>query len=368
MARGNGAARRWALVLGLVAVLAALPAVIGALPAADDDRTAVELRTAALGSVGVGFSGYAQSSGGLALPETEQLDTVADLFSDRTSMRVWWRGPTDHRVDVVTAGGETGLHRDATGSWRWEYEPDRATRIDAEPLALPVATDLLPHSLARRLLSEARADELSRLPARRVAGRDALGLRLTPADIAAAVTRVDCWIDSSTGLPLAVQVWGPDPAVPALDTRFLDLDLAVPDRSLTAFAPPIDASRERSDPLGALNNAAADRPGFVLPDTLAGLPRRSLAGAPAGIALYGRGVTLLAVVPLPGRVARDLRDAAAADPTAVRDDDGTRLAVGPLGILLAGTSGRTSYALIGTVTGDALVEAARALPGLRDAP
>lgn len=368
MARGNGAARRWALVLGLVAVLAALPVVVGALPAADDDRTAVALRTAALASGGVAFSGDAQSSGGLALPETDQLDTVADLFSDRTSMRVWWRSPTDHRVDVVRPGGETGVHRDATGSWRWEYEPDRATRIEAEPLALPVATDLLPHTLALRLLSEARPDELSRLPSDRIAGRDALGLRLVPADTAAAVTRVDCWIDAASGLPLAVQVWGPDSTVPALDSRFLDIDLTVPDRAVTAFSPPAGATRERSDPLGALNNAAADRPGFGLPDTLAGLPRRDLEGAPARIALYGRGVTLLTVVPLPGRVARELRDAAAADPTAVRDDDGTRLAIGPLGILLTGTSGRTSYALIGTVTGDALVEASRAIPGLADAP
>ena len=94
MARGNGAARRWALVVTLVAVLAALPALVGAWPAADDDRSAAELRTAALASVDVQFSGYAESAGGLALPAADQLSSLADLFSDRTEMRVWWRGST----------------------------------------------------------------------------------------------------------------------------------------------------------------------------------------------------------------------------------------------------------------------------------
>jgi len=63
MARGNGAARRWALVVTLVAVIAALPALVGAWPAADDNRSAADLRTAALNSAAVTFSGFAESSG-----------------------------------------------------------------------------------------------------------------------------------------------------------------------------------------------------------------------------------------------------------------------------------------------------------------
>src|SRR5687767_7569869 len=109
--RRRGTATRWAAVGALVAVLLALPALIGALPASDTEVSAADLRTAVLGSADVGFSGYAESAGGLALPVTEQLTSVADLFSDRTEMRVWWRGPTDHRVDVITAAGETSIHR-----------------------------------------------------------------------------------------------------------------------------------------------------------------------------------------------------------------------------------------------------------------
>jgi hypothetical protein len=101
------------------------------------------------------------------------------------------------------------------------------------------------------------------------------------------------------------------------------------------------------------------------PATLAGLPRRSIEGAPDAIGLYGRGVTLLAVVPVPTRFAGDLRRAAAASPTAVEDALGVRLAAGPAGIMLVGSPGGQAYVLTGTVTLDALEGAAQELPDLR---
>jgi outer membrane lipoprotein-sorting protein len=368
MARGHGAARRWALVGTLVALLLALPSLIGLWPAADADRSAAELRTAVLASAGLAFSGYAESAGGLQLPVTDQLSSVADLFSDRTTMRVWWRGPADNRVDVVDAAGERDVHRDTAGTWTWNYEGNRATRTDASPLSLPAPTDLLPPTLARRLLSEADPAELSRLGAHRVAGRDALGLRLVPAQDASSVARVDVWVDAGTGLPLQVQLFGEGAPNPALDTRFLDLVLRRPAAEVTAFTPPAGAVVLRGDDLGVLEDATRRLARVPLPRTLAGLPRRTIDGAPPAIGIYGRGVTLLAVVPVPDRLAGELQRAAAASPTAVRDQLGTRLAAGPLGIMLVGTPGRTTYLLTGTVTLDALARAAGELPDLDGRP
>jgi hypothetical protein len=112
-----------------------------------------------------------------------------------------------------------------------------------------------------------------------------------------------------------------------------------------------------------LQNAARGLPPVKLPDTLAGLPRRTLAGAPPAIGIYGRGITVLAVIPLPRGVAGDIRSAAAQDPNAVIDDLGTRLGAGPLSILLvAGT--RPQSVVVGTVTLDALAEAAGELAAL----
>ena len=56
-ARGYGAARRWTAVGVLVAALLALPAVIRQLPASDSAVSAAELRTKALATEFLGFSG-----------------------------------------------------------------------------------------------------------------------------------------------------------------------------------------------------------------------------------------------------------------------------------------------------------------------
>jgi hypothetical protein len=361
---GHGRARRWSVVVALVAVLAALPAIVGALPADDADVSAADLRAAVLDSVGVGFSGYAVSAGGLALPVGDRLPAVADLLSDRTTLRVWWRGPDEHRVDVVSAAGETGVHADAGGTWTWEYESATATRTAPAALALPAPPDLVPASLGRRLVSEAADGELSRIGARRVAGRDALGLRLVPAAPAASVARVDVWADAGTGLPLAVEVVAEDASVPALDTRFLDLDPTVPPAHVVAFTPPADARvRTGQDPEGLLREADRRLAPVALPGELAGLPRRALDGAPQAVGLYGSGVTLLAVAPVPRRLASAIRSALDAAPDAVRDERGTRVAAGPLGLMLVDAPGAGTRLLTGTVTLDALADAASALTG-----
>jgi hypothetical protein len=362
-----GAGRRWSLVVALVAVLAALPALIGALPASDSRISAADLRAAVLASADVPFSGYAESAGGLALPVTDQLTSLADLFSDRTTMRIWWRSAVDNRVDVVTPTGETDVHRDAGGSWTWEYESNRVTRTDDAPLALPAPPDLLPTTLGRRLLSEAADGELSRIDPIRIAGRNALGLRLVPSDAASSVARVDLWVDAPTGLPLKIRLFAKGASAPALDTRFLDLDLSTPAPEVTAFDPPPGATFVQDPQNEVLSEADRRlRPG-ALPDTLSGLTRRTLEGAPAAIGLYGRGVTLLAVVPVPFRLAESLREAAASSPTAVDDELGVRLAAGPVSIMVVGSVGGPSYVLTGTVTLRALETAARALPDLRNA-
>jgi outer membrane lipoprotein-sorting protein len=368
-AGGRAAAPRWTAVGALVAVLVSLPAVIGALPVSDAAVPAAELRAAVLGSHAVGFSGYAESAGGLALPVTDQLTSVADLFSDRTAMRVWWRGPTDNRVAVVTAAGETGIHRDASGTWTWEYERATATRTAAGPLDLPAAPDLLPSSLGRRLLSEAADAELSRIGARRVAGRDALGLRLSPAEPASSVRRVDVWVDGDSGLPLQVEVTAKGAGRPALDSRFLELDIGTPDPELTAFRPPPGATvREGTQAEVVLEAGRRGVRRVSLPPALAGLPRRELTGAPSGIGLYGSGVTLLAVAPVPFRLADALRDTLVQSPGAVVDGLGTRVAAGPVALMLVEPPGRGPYVLTGTVTPDALADAAAQLPFLVGAP
>jgi hypothetical protein len=317
----RGAAVRWALVAALVGALVALPSVIGALPASDEPVGAGDLRAAVLASGEVGFSGYAESAGGLALPVTDQLGSVADLFSDRTTMRVWWRTPEDNRVDVVSAGGETGTHRDASGTWTWEYERATATRAGLGPLALPGSS----------------------------------------------VSHVDVWVDGATGLPLQVQLFAQGAGRAAMDSRFLDLDPTVPASGTTAFTLPPGARVRPAQEAEVLLEAGRRIRPVSFPDQLAGLPRRTLEGVPDGIGLYGRGVTLLAVAPLPRSLAGELRTTLAQAPGAVADEAGIRVAAGPVGLMVVDVPGRGPYVLTGTVTVDALAAAATQIPALGQA-
>jgi hypothetical protein len=176
--------------------------------------------------------------------------------------------------------------------------------------------------------------------------------------------RVDVWIDAATGLPLQVQVFEKGAARTALDTRFLDLDLAAPPADVTAFTPPPGAAvREGREAEVVLEAGRRIRP-VRLPDELAGLPRRHLEGVPQGIGLYGSGVTLLAVAPVPGRLAQGLRNALSASPDAVVDDLGTRVSAGPVALMVVEPPGQGPYVLTGTVTLDALAKAAGELPDL----
>jgi hypothetical protein len=151
---------------------------------------------------------------------------------------------------------------------------------------------------------------------------------------------------------------------PALDTRFLDFEVGRPSSAVTAFTPPEGARIREAREAEIVLEAGRRIDPVPLPRELAGLPRRQLEGVPPAIGLYGRGVTLLAVAPVPPGLARGLRNALAQSLDAVRDDAGTRLAAGPVGLMLV-EPGQGPYVLAGTVTLDALATAAGQLTGDR---
>lgn len=358
-----------------VAALVALPLAVRALPARSDDVSMAELLSRVDASATGGYSGYAEAFGGLALPRTEVLSSVTDLLGDRTRLRVWFRGERDWRVDTLQPAGEAGLRRDAEGVWSWDYERNAGVRTTEPPVRLPRAADLEPAALGRRLLSEARSGEVSRLDARRVAGRSAQGLRLVPADPGSTVRHVDLWVDAPTGQPLRVEVWAGG-ARPVVETAFLDFSAGMPAASDTAFDPPpgADLSQEvNQDPAAAIDVFSP----VVPPASLAGLPLRQRVEGLGSVGTYGTGLTVLVAVPLPGRISGPLVDQLARTPGVtvngsvprrlsdgspiVPDDATLRLAVGPLTLLLADPPDRRSWLLTGTVDAATLDRAAAQL-------
>lgn len=347
-----------------VAAIVALPTVVGALPAGGSSVSAATLLDRVRASAAVPYSGYAQSSGGLVLPVTSQFTSLADLFGDNTRMRVWWRSSDAWRVDTVNLNGESDVHQSGATTWTWDYEANTATYTNAQQpvtVRLPVAGDLLPSTLGRRLLSEANPDEVSRLAVRRIAGRDAPGMRLTPRTTSSTIARVDVWVDASTGIPLRVEVYGIGSGPAVMTTTFLDISTSAPAASTVAFDPPSGAKLRSADtPDVAAAISQFGRP--VLPAQLAGVARNDALPKVGAISLYGRGVTEFAAVPLPGRTTRSLRQQLEKTPGVVKDGDRLSLTIGALSLLVTPVSGDDSWLLTGTVGTDVLARAVDGLP------
>lgn len=308
--------RRWLLVgAGAAALLAAgsaerwLP-VTPAAGATDPAR----LRDAVLSGV-VPHTGVARSDGGLGLPDIPNLETAAALLSTTTRIRVQVAAADRWRVDQLTPVGEIDAYRAGDTEYVWDYGFTRLTTVrPIPPVRLPRASDLAPADLARRLLTITAGDPLTALPPRRVAGYDASGLRVSPADPDATVARIDVWVlpfPDGAALPLAVEVAArgvPEAAPPAIATRFESVAPGPPPESALRPTAPPGAERVTAQPgdlAGVLRGLNAPPP----PDALAGRPRVELptgpdAGVLPGVGVYGTGIGRFVLVPAGREVAR----------------------------------------------------------------
>ena len=264
---------RWALPAGVAAVAAAVAVVPGAATAGDapvlPPRTAADL-LAQLGSSDVAaLSGTVVETSRLGLPELPagaggSTGPLA-LATGSTTLKVWYDGPERQRIAILGALAEyDAVH---SGSDLWTYSsgshsvthavlPDGAQassgRGDRPALGAP-GTLATPRDAADAVLAAvdpttAVAVDLTA----RVAGRPAYQLVLTPRDPATLVASVRVALDSATGTPLRVQVWGTgDRTTPALEVGFTDVSFSRPDASVFDFsAPPGATVTEQQLPAG----------------------------------------------------------------------------------------------------------------------
>jgi hypothetical protein len=335
-----------------VAVLCALPSVIAAIPATPSALGVNQLRQRIVASTAQPFSGYAQSSAALGLPTLPDLADVTGLLSGTTDMRAWYAAPNSHRVDVITGFGERDYYQTPKAEYVWDYGANLLSElIGTAPIRLPQGEDLLPPELAWRILQVDPTDAVSGLPARRIAGVDAAGLRLRPTDPDTRIGQVDIWADPATGLPLRVEVTQRGATSPVLRTAFLDFTPGPP--ASATLTPPSGANSGFTvatvpDLLGALGNVSR----FTrLPDELAGYPRAPQVPGLPQIARYGSGLTSFVVLALPTDVgASALTSAKQAGGTEVKISFGdAELIQVPLLTVLVENRGRRSYLIAGLV-------------------
>jgi hypothetical protein len=359
-----GRSWRWAVSAAVLAVVLALPFLVRYAPVGVPGTDAAALLARMQASSSHPYAGYAESTGSLALPSTDQLFDVSTLLSSRTQVRVWWRTATDWRSDVISSAGESSTRTATAVVTTWDYEDNRVVATLPEvpgTVRLPTATDTLPPQLAARMLGEATAAEVTGLPARRVAGRPAVGLRFQPADPLTSIGRVDAWADEASGIPVLVEVFARTGETAAMSSTFLDFTDAAPSDSDLAFTPPPGVrvrAGQRYDLVRDVVRSAGARP----PATLLGFGRAKPAPGLETIGEYGRGVTQLAVSRLPERLAGPLRDQLVLATTAQRVTQGVVVTVGPVGLLLTDVgAGGQSWLVAGTLTQDGLAQAAAQL-------
>jgi len=348
--------RRWCVVALGTLLLVATPLALRALPAADSDVSAARLLEQVRASDDQAWSGYVETDGTLQLPDADRFSDVGALLGERTRLRVWWRDADHWRVDQLLVAGETDLVHAGDRTTEWDYEHAEATVSRDPDIRLPRSADLLPTELAHRLLRGADSSEVSRIPARRVAGISAPGLRLVPASELSSIDHVDLWADPDSGVPLRVEVYaGSGTEGPAFTTAFRSFSGSRPDTGDVDFRPTSSTEVRFDDVLDiadAANQYAPVRP----PRRIAGLAKTSASDGAVGV--YGRGATQVIAIPLRDREAEALRRQLDVTPAVEHLDARTIVTVGPLGVILTGKPGDGGWLLAGTLTRDALVVAA----------
>ena len=350
---------RWALLALGLAVVIGVGYAARVRPVDDPDLSATELLALVEQGRDAPYSGYAETLGTLQLPAADRFSDVGALFGERTRLRVWWQDDEHWRVDRLGTAGETDLVHTGRFTTEYDYEDARATTGADPDIRLPRTADLLPRALVDRLLADVDDQDVSRVAARRVAGRTAPGLRLRPGSAQSSIDHVDLWADAGTGLALRVDVYAVGSTEPDLTSELLEVDTGPPDPSALAFVPSETTEQRFEDVLDiadAANQYAPLRP----PTEVAGLPMSPSARGAVGV--YGAGLTQLIAIPLRSREADPLREQVrgTAEETAVGTGSltGSAVTVGPLGVLVTGEDGDGAWLVAGTVTRATLEQAA----------
>ncbi|HEX3929938.1 MAG TPA: hypothetical protein VHW64_04500 [Nocardioides sp.] len=347
---------RWG-VAGLATALLALTPYAGRLyRVSDPDVSTAALVAAVRASAGTAYSATVEVDGHVGLPIADHFSDLADLFGGTTRLRVWWRDETDWRVDRLLDTGEVDLFHLGQVTTEWDYERGDARYSRDPEIRLPRDSDLLPPEVARRALDDAAAGQVTSLPARRIAGVDAAGLRVPVTGVQSSLRHVDLWVDPATGVTLAARVYGVS-SQPAVSTTFTTYSSAIPGTAATHFRPAPGVTRF-ADRIVDIADAADEFAPVKAPASLAGLSRTSGSAA----ALYGHGLTRLLAIPLPYRDADELAaQLTSSGATVVHGQE--LLRAGPLGVLVTRGVGNVyvHWLLAGTVTDAALRQAAREL-------
>jgi outer membrane lipoprotein-sorting protein len=241
----------WAVpVAGVVAVAAAVtvPMVASADPSLPS-RSAAQLLVDVSTAKATPLSGTVVETARLGLPALPEargsaISPTALLAGSHTA-RIWLDGPDKARVALVGSLAETDLIRNGRDVWLWTSGKNTAQhgRLPAGHERAPATStpeSVTPQEAARRALAAIDPSTRVRVDGTAsVAGRSAYELVLAPRDPRSLVGDVRIAVDSTTFVPLRVQVHARGATgKPAFETTFTSVTFARPSASVFRFSPP----------------------------------------------------------------------------------------------------------------------------------
>ena len=286
--------RAWAVPAAAVVVVAAvltIPQVAGAAPSLPA-KSAAQLLAAVAEADAVPLSGTVVETARLglpALPDTGTSIQPMSLLAGSHTARVWYDGKQRSRIALVGNLAETDLVRNGRDVWLWTSGANTAQHVQLPARSqgeqkAPTVPQVTPQQAARQAL--AAIDPTTKVSVdgtASVAGRSAYELVLQPRDSRSLVGDVRIALDSTTFVPLRVQVHAAGAVGrPAFETAFTSVSFSRPSASVFTFTPPPGAKVSTLSP-GSLAG------GHQVPDSTAGQ---------SGAAVLGQGWT--SILSLPG--------------------------------------------------------------------
>jgi len=224
------------------------------------------------------LSGKVEQTAQLGLPELPAglgsgtgATSYLDLLTGSHQARVYLDGPDRARVQALDKLSERDVVRNGSDAWVYSSESNTATHVRLPSSSTgsedaPDGTDSLadmptPAQLARRVLTMVDSStQVTVGPATTVAGRTAYDLVVKPRATGTLIGEVSIAVDSSTGLPLSVQVDARGQSKPAYRLAFTSISLRKPAADRFRFVPPAGA-KVTEQVLPKHGPEHADRPG-----------------------------------------------------------------------------------------------------------
>ncbi len=312
---------RWLIVAAVALALVAAPSALRAIPARSSTISAVALAHQVRAAYDRGWSGEVDSQGNLQRADQRPRPSAASPACSvrRRTCACGGAAATTGASTGCAATGESDLAVDGGLEVTWTYESRKVQVLPYSSVRLPDDSDVVPVSLAHRMLSGAKASELSRLPSKRIAGRSAAGLQA-----GARRPSVDHRPRRHLGrrehrrTAARRRVRRPQPRTRCSRTQLVSFDPGRPSASDTHMHLDPGLSFTRGEAVDEAAGANVFAP-FVQPAEVAGLPRLGDPTFYGAVGVYGHGPTALLAIPLRDFVAGQLRDQLRKSSTATED-------------------------------------------------